>query len=83
MDFSTLTSQSPKVMAVMEALKNDPNFLNELKEDPQQALGKIGIELNEEEMGMVQKLSELRELEAEAEGFFAKVKGFFGFKNAN
>ncbi len=83
MDFSTLTSQSPKIMAVMDAIKNDPNFLNELKEDPQQALNKIGIELNEEEMGVVQKLSDLRELQAEAEGFFAKVKGFFGFKDAN
>lgn len=52
MDFSTLTNQSPKIMAVMDAIKNDPNFLNELKEDPQQALNKIGIELNEEEMGL-------------------------------
>ncbi|MCW8407979.1 hypothetical protein OQJ13_03210 [Legionella sp. PATHC035] len=83
MDFSTLTSQSPKVMAVMEAIKNDPNFFSELKDDPQQALSKIGVELNEEEMGIVQKLGDLRELEAEAEGFFAKIKGFFGFKEGN
>ncbi|VEB38554.1 hypothetical protein [Legionella cherrii] len=83
MDFSTLTSQSPKVMAVMEAIKNDPNFFSELKDDPQQALSKIGVELNEEELGIVQKLGDLRELEAEAEGFFAKIKGLFGFKEGN
>lgn len=83
MDWSTLTNQSPKIMAVMDAIKNDPNFFSELKEDPQQALSKIGVELNEEEMGIVQKLGDLRELEAEAEGFFAKIKGLFGFKQAN
>ena len=55
MDLSTLTNQSPKVMAVVEAIKNDPNFFSELKDNPQQALSKIGVELSEEEMGLVQK----------------------------
>ncbi|KTD68873.1 MULTISPECIES: hypothetical protein [Legionella] len=80
MDLSTLTNQSPKVMAVVEAIKNDPNFFSELKDNPQQALSKIGVELSEEEMGLVQKLGDLKELEAEAESFFAKIKGLFGFK---
>ncbi|CAM2798126.1 Uncharacterised protein [Legionella steigerwaltii] len=83
MDLNTLANQSPKVMAVIEAIKNDPNFFSELKDDPQQALSKIGIELNEEEMGIVQKFGDLKELETEAEGFFAKIKGLFGLKDSH
>ncbi|STY29765.1 Uncharacterised protein [Legionella wadsworthii] len=83
MDWNTLASQSPKIMAVMEAIKNDPAFLNELKEDPQQALSKIGVQLNEEEMAIVQKLGELNELKADALGLFAKIKSVFGFKENN
>ncbi|KTC88623.1 hypothetical protein OQJ25_00705 [Fluoribacter dumoffii] len=83
MDMNAFTNQSPKIIAVIEAIKNDPEFFNELKTDPQQALSKIGVELNEEEMGIVQKISTLRELELEAEGFYAKIKGFFGFKEGN
>lgn len=77
MDLNNLMSQSPKVMSVLEAIKNDPNFLDELKASPQEALNKIGVELNEEELSMVQKLESFEE---EAEGLFDKVKGLFGFK---
>ncbi|MGL5741735.1 MAG: hypothetical protein ACRCXC_03875 [Legionella sp.] len=49
MDLQSLTNESPKIMAVIENIKSDPNFLSELKENPQQALSKIGVELNEEE----------------------------------
>jgi hypothetical protein len=83
MDLNTLASQSPKILTVMESIKNDPNFLSELKENPQEALNKIGVELNEDELGIVQKLSSLSELEGEIEGIFSKIKGFFGFKDAN
>lgn len=78
MDLNNLMSQSPKVMSVIEAIKNDPNFLAELKASPQEALSKIGVELNEEELGMVQKLESF---EVEAEGLFNKAKGFFGFND--
>jgi hypothetical protein len=80
MDLSTLTSQSPKIMAVMEAVKNNPNFFSELKEDPQQALKKIGLELNEEEMGILQKISDLQTLKEETGSIITKIKGIFGFK---
>lgn len=88
MDLNTLTSESPKIMAVIENIKNDPNFFNELKENPQEALNKIGVELNEEELGWIQKveslselgLGNLQELEANALGLFAKLKGFLGMK---
>ncbi|MGC1181411.1 hypothetical protein [Legionella sp.] len=81
MDLNTLASQSPKIMTVIESIKNDPNFLNELKANPQEALSKIGIELNEEELGIVQKLGSLSELEEEVEGIFGQIKGFFGIKD--
>ncbi len=88
MDLNTITSESPKIMAVIENIKNDPNFLNELKENPQQALNKIGVELNEEELGWIQKvenlnelgLGNLQELETNAVGLFTKIKGFLGMK---
>jgi hypothetical protein len=83
MDIYTLSSQSEKIMTVVQSIKNDPNFLNELKENPQEALSKIGVELNEEELGLVQKLGSLNELEEEVEGIFNKIKGFFGFKEGN
>jgi len=83
MDFNTLAGQSPKIMAVMESIKNDPNFLSELKENPEEALNKIGVELNEEELRIVQKLGSLSELGSEVEGLFNKIKVFFGFKDAN
>ena len=78
MDLNTLMNQSPKIMTVIETVKNDPNFLNELKANPQEALAKIGVELDEEELSMVQKLGSFEE---EAEGIFSKVKDFFGFKD--
>ena len=77
MDLNTLISQSPKVMTVIETIKNDPNFLSELKTNPQEALNKIGIELNEKELAMVQKIGSLSELGEEAEGMFNKIKGIF------
>ncbi|MDR3502281.1 MAG: hypothetical protein P4L79_06825 [Legionella sp.] len=87
MDLNNLMSQSPKVVTVVEAIKNDPNFLEELKASPQEALSKIGVELNEEELSMVQKLEsfeeELKGFEQEAEGFFDKIKGLFGFKDTH
>jgi hypothetical protein len=83
MDINTFTNQSEKIMTVVQTIKNDPNFLNELKADPQEALSKVGIELNEEELDIVQKIGSLSELKEEAEGIFSKVKGFFGFKEGN
>ncbi|WP_058534192.1 hypothetical protein [Legionella saoudiensis] len=80
MDFNHLMSQSPKVLTVLEAIKNDPNFLEELKASPQEALSKIGVELDEEELSLVQKLESFEE---EAEGFFNKIKGLFGFKDTH
>lgn len=80
MDLSTLAGQSEKMMTVVEAIKNNPNFLNELKENPQEALNKIGVELTEEELSIVQKMGNLYELQEEALGFFGKIKGFLGFK---
>ncbi|MFJ1268714.1 hypothetical protein ACD661_09130 [Legionella lytica] len=80
MDLNSLMSQSPKVMTVIEAIKNDPNFLEELKASPQEALSKIGVELNEEELGLMQKLESFEE---EAEGFFNQIKGLFGFNDTH
>ncbi|CEG58679.1 hypothetical protein [Legionella fallonii] len=88
MDLNTLTSQSPKIMTVIENIKNDPNFFNELKANPQEALNKIGVELNEEELGWIQKIESLsqlgvgnlQELEEEAVGMLAKIKGLLGMK---
>lgn len=82
MDLSTLTGQSEKVMTVIEHLKNDPNFLNEFKENPQEALNKIGVELNEEELSIVQKLEHFSELKGEVLGIFDKIKSILGFKEA-
>lgn len=78
MDINTLMNQSPQVMTVIENIKNDPNFLSELKANPQETLSKLGIELNEQELGFVQKLGGFSEIEEEAEAFFTKVKGLFG-----
>lgn len=83
MDLSALSGQSEKVMAVIESIKNEPNLLSELIENPQETLSKPGIELNEEELGLVQKLGSMTELEGEAEGIFGKVKGLFGFKESS
>ncbi|WP_242602388.1 hypothetical protein [Legionella rowbothamii] len=55
-------------------------LLDDLKASPQEALSKIGVELNEEELTMVQQLEGFEE---EAEGIFNKIKGLFGFKEAN
>lgn len=79
MDLNSLMNQSPKIMTVIENIKNDPNFLSELKANPQETLSKIGVELNEEELSLVQKIESLEELKAEAEGFFNKIKELFGF----
>lgn len=83
MDLGALGGQSEKVLAVVESIKNDPNFLSEFKANPQEALSKIGIELNEQEMGMLQKLGHLSEFEEEAMGVFSKIKGLFGFKDGH
>lgn len=77
MDLNSLMSESPKVMAIMNAIKNDPNLLEEIKANPQEAMSKIGVELNEEELGMVQKLGGLSELKGEVEGLFTTIKGWF------
>ena len=79
MDIKSLASESPKIMSVMEAIKNDPNFLEELKLNPHEALNKIGVELNEQELNIVQKLESLREFEGEFESIIGKIKKFFGF----
>lgn len=76
MDMGVLTGQSAKIMKVIEAIKHDPDLLNQLKEHPQEALNKIGIELNEEELGIVQKLENLNELKEGAQGLFEKIKEF-------
>ncbi|CDZ77026.1 hypothetical protein BN59_01305 [Legionella massiliensis] len=78
MDLKTLAGQSPQILAVVEAIRSDPSFLNELKTNPQEALSKKGLQLDEEELGIVQKLGEF---EAEAENIFNKVKGLFGFND--
>lgn len=83
MDLSSFSGKSEQVMTVIETIKNDPNFFNEFKENPQQALSKIGVELNEEELAMLSKLENLRDLEQGAEGIFEKIKGLFGFKSEN
>lgn len=83
MDINTLASQSPQILSVINAIKNDPNLLSEIKENPQAALSKIGVELNEEELSMIQKLESLSELKDEIEGIFSKIKGLFGFKDPN
>lgn len=83
MDLTTLSGQSAKIKIVIETIKNDPNFLSELKESPKEALSKIGLELNEEEIDILQKLEHIKELEEEAVGIFNRVKGLFGFKEEN
>lgn len=83
MDLSTLANQSPKIMAVVDAVKNDPNFFAELQANPQEALTSRGIELNEEELVIIQKLSAMSEVKEEIEGVFNKLKGFLGFKEAS
>ena len=80
MDLNTLAGQSKQVITVIQSLKNDPNFLNEFKENPQEALKKIGVELNEEELSFVQKLESLNEIKREFTGVFDKIKAIFGFK---
>ena len=80
MDFNSLMNESPKIMTVVAAIKNDPDFLNELKTNPQEALSKIGVELNEEELNTVQRLGGF---EAQAEGLFNTVKGLFGMKDTD
>ncbi len=72
MDLGVLGGQSEKVLAVVESIKSDPNFLGDFKATPQEAVSKIGVELNEEEMGMLQKLGNFSELEDEAMGYLVK-----------
>lgn len=79
MDINSLLNQSPKFMTIMENIKKDPNFLSELRDNPQDALNKIGVELNDDEWGILNKLGNLKEIEEEAEGVLNKVKSLFGF----
>lgn len=80
MDPNSLGQYSPKVMTVIETIRNDPDFLNEFKANPQEALNKIGVELNEDELAMLQKVESFRELGVEVTGIIDKVKNFFGIK---
>jgi hypothetical protein len=75
MDLSQITAESEKIKTVIDTIKNDPNLLNEFKENPQEVLGRIGVELNENQLSLVTKLVGY---EVEAEGVFGKIKDFLG-----
>ena len=83
MDFNTLSNQSPRVLAVIEAFRTNPEFLNEFQTDPEAALSKIGVTLDESELAYVQKYQSYREVGGQVLGIFEKIKEFFGFKKAS
>lgn len=80
MDLSSLTNHSPDVLKVVQALKNDPNFVAAFKENPEEALQQINVTLTEEELATLQKISSFRELGGEVVGIWEKIKGFLGIK---